>query len=117
MDPFRLKVGLPQMSQGLIPGRIMHTLKRMGFFRDIPTPATPDNSNVRKTAMTANHPLGGQSGPAIRQMDPEPFLAALDAELALGRQTASELGLPFCTLSFAQSLDCSLAKHPIASWH
>ncbi|MEF8942111.1 MAG: RibD family protein [Desulfohalobiaceae bacterium] len=63
--------------------------------------------------MTANHPLGGQSGPAIRQMDPDAFLAALDAELALGKQTTSELGLPFCTLSFAQSLDGSLARYPM----
>ena len=63
--------------------------------------------------MTANHSLGRGAEPAIRQMDPDAFLAALDAELALGRDTASKLGLPFCTLSFAQSLDGSLARYPM----
>jgi riboflavin-specific deaminase-like protein len=46
-------------------------------------------------------------------MDPEPFLAALDAEIARGRETAATLGLPFCTLSYAQSLDGSLARYPM----
>jgi riboflavin-specific deaminase-like protein len=46
-------------------------------------------------------------------MDPDAFLAALDAELALGKETASELALPFCTLSYAQSLDGSLARYPM----
>ena len=63
--------------------------------------------------MTANHPLGRETEPTIRQMDPDAFLAALDAELARGKETASTLGLPFCTLSYAQSLDGSLARYPM----
>lgn len=63
--------------------------------------------------MNVNHPLGREAEPAIRQMDPDAFLAALDAELARGEETASSLGLPFCTLSYAQSLDGSLARYPM----
>ncbi len=63
--------------------------------------------------MTANHSLSRDTEAAIRQMDPEPFLAALDAEIASGREKAATLGLPFCTLSYAQSLDGSLARYPM----
>jgi len=63
--------------------------------------------------MTANYSSGREAEPVIRQMDPDSFLAALDAEIARGKETTSDLGLPFCTLSYAQSLDGSLARYPM----
>ena len=63
--------------------------------------------------MTANHSFEREAEPVIRQMEPDTFLAALDAEIVLGKETASELGLPFCTLSYAQSLDGCLARYPM----
>ena len=63
--------------------------------------------------MTANHPFEREAEPVIRQMNSDAFLSAMDVEIARGRETSSELGLPFCTLSYAQSLDGCLARYPM----